>query len=340
MSLIFAAAIALGAINSPLGVDLRPGLTFIQAVFLGGDHRSLGEGPVVNGPHRLASLTSDNEERFNIPGESISEHVHARKRKVDYGSEIFIYLIERHFILEKLNGVNSFIANGNVRPRRPPVQRLHGPFSGQFHFDIGHNASGRGLSGIYNVNAYRQETGKLHILDFADPKGDVGADLLLTDLSRDFDLGSGGVGIFGRDLKRLSLVRFGLARLPAGAPLKQQIQSIPAPGFAERAVRLPNRDDKAEYGSQTENGSDDRRYRCKMGFIRCFFRSDGGAPLGAQVGGIVILSAIAGVGIALGVGPVGRFRRWGWRGSRLGRCGWLICAFASLGLFGWPLSAA
>lgn len=121
---------------------------------------------------------------------------------------------------------------------------------------------------------------------------------------------------------------------------KSEIQAIAAPSFPQSTVRLPNGNDKPHNGRQAQHNSDDRRYRCNSSFFRCFFSSDGGPPLSAQVGSVVILSVIAGIGIAVGIGPVGRLRRLGWRGGRLGRGLCLLGSACSLGLFGWLLSSS
>ena len=134
--------------------------------------------------------------------------------------------------------------------------------------------------------------------------------------------------------KHFSLIGIRFSSFPTRALFKKQVQTVASPRLAERAVRLPDRDSQPDHRRQAENSPDDRRYRCKAGFIRCFFSGDGGAPLGAQIGSIVGLCIITGIGIAFGVGPVGRLRRWGWRS------GWLLLALGSIGLCGWWLSAA
>lgn len=141
-------------------------------------------------------------------------------------------------------------------------------------------------------------------------------------------------------LKRPSLFDIGFSGLPARAFLEQEIKAIATSGFAQSAVRLDDSNDQADNGGQGKSRADDRRYVCRAGFRRCFFASEGGPPLGAQVGGIVALCFIAGVGVAIGIGPVGRLRRFGWRGSKLGRGLCLLAALGSISFFGWLLSAA
>lgn len=59
--------------------------------------------------------------------------------------------------------------------------------------------------------------------------------------------------------------------------------------------------------------------------IRCFFRRDGGAPLSAQIGGIVIFSLITAFGIYVGIGRIIRLRSGGLR--------YLFLGLGAFGLF-------
>lgn len=153
-------------------------------------------------------------------------------------------------------------------------------------------------------------------------------------------LTTGGIGVLVGDSKGFDLV---LSRPSTFAPrpaLKHQIEPVTTPGLSQGSVSLHDRYDQADDRSEAEKGRDDRRYSCEAGFLRCFFSSEGGPPLSAQIGGVVILSIIAGVGIAFGIGPVGRLRRWGWRGSPGGRAGALLCVAACIWLFSLLLSAS
>lgn len=89
---------------------------------------------------------------------------------------------------------------------------------------------------------------------------------------------------------------------------------------------------------------DNRPVRGSPGLMRCFLSSHGGAPLGAQISGVVILGLIAGIGIIAGIGrELGGWvveGDWRWRSGRLRRYGGLLSCFSALCLFGWWLSAA
>ncbi|HWV13203.1 MAG TPA: hypothetical protein VN110_07885 [Sphingobium sp.] len=78
--------------------------------------------------------------------------------------------------------------------------------------------------------------------------------------------------------------------------------------------------------------------------MRCFLSSYGGAPLGAQIGGVLIVGAITGLGVVVGIGRElsgwASGSGWRWRRGRLRRWGGLVSAFAALSLFSWWLSAA
>lgn len=89
------------------------------------------------------------------------------------------------------------------------------------------------------------------------------------------------------------------------------------------------------YGNRDQTGGaqercDNRPIGGPPSLMRCFLSSYGGAPLGAQIGGVVILGLIAGIGIVTGIWGVGRYRRL------LGG----LSAGLALGLFLWWLSAA
>ena len=145
------------------------------------------------------------------------------------------------------------------------------------------------------------------------------------------------LGLSLGDSERAFLSGSRFSAFASSTSLEGHIESVSASGLAQRTASLANSDDKANHGSKRQYSPDDRRYRCNSGFSRCFFSSDGGPPLSAQVSGLVILSVIAGIGIALGIGPVGRLRRWGWRGGILGRSLFLCCGASSFGLFIWLL---
>lgn len=104
--------------------------------------------------------------------------------------------------------------------------------------------------------------------------------------------------------ERSSLISIGFSGFATRSAFKQQVQAISATRLAERAIRLPDSDDKSANGNQAKDGPDDRCYRCKSGFVRRFLRGDGGAPLGAQVGSIVVLCGIAAVGISIAIRPI------------------------------------
>lgn len=101
-------------------------------------------------------------------------------------------------------------------------------------------------------------------------------------------------------------------------------------GYAVGNTTLAYRYKKSADSSSAQERCDNRPINGPPSLIRCFLSSYSGAPLSAQICGVVILGLIAGIGIITGV--CGERRRW--------RCyGWLS-AIGALGLFFWWLSAA
>lgn len=94
----------------------------------------------------------------------------------------------------------------------------------------------------------------------------------------------------------------------------------------------------------TKERCDSRPGRGSPGLIRCFLSSDGGAPLGAQISGVVVLGLITGIGIIVGIGrEFGLWLSgggWHWQCSRRCRYGGLLSAASAIGLFSWWISAA
>lgn len=94
------------------------------------------------------------------------------------------------------------------------------------------------------------------------------------------------------------------------------------PGNPVGISGLPERDNNKNYtgkGKERSTASDPVR---PIGGIRCFFGRDSSAPLGAQVGGLVVLSLITAVGTVVGIGRVIRRRRSGYLWLLLGVGGW------------------
>lgn len=59
-------------------------------------------------------------------------------------------------------------------------------------------------------------------------------------------------------------------------------------------------EDEANDRQCAEDRASDLPIRRATGFMRCFLSSYGGAPLGAQISGVVLLSMVAGVGVIVG----------------------------------------
>jgi hypothetical protein len=134
--------------------------------------------------------------------------------------------------------------------------------------------------------------------------------------------GGGALSVLGR-----------FPRFPSRSLGFEQRDAVATTSFVQRAFSLsqgPNQETKAD---GTQNSSHDSQADSAFSRFRRFLSSDHGAPLSAQICGIVGLGLVAGISIAFGIGPVGRFRR-----NRF-YIGMLI-ASAILGLFGYWLSAA
>lgn len=118
--------------------------------------------------------------------------------------------------------------------------------------------------------------------------------------------------------------------------------SVSAPSFTQCAIGLPYRIDQAAYPYHAEECADSRPKGGVPRFVHCFFSSDGGAPLGAQVGCIVIGCGIAGFGIPVGIRRVRHSWGRGWRGRRNRRLGLasLLSGLGALLLLGWMISAS
>ena len=109
---------------------------------------------------------------------------------------------------------------------------------------------------------------------------------------------SGAAGYF----KRLGLLSVGFSGLSARASLEQQVEPVATTGLPQSAVRLPNRVDQPGDRHETQRNCDDRPGGSASVFSRCFLSSEGGAPLGAQISGVIILSIVAGIGIVAAIG--------------------------------------
>lgn len=77
----------------------------------------------------------------------------------------------------------------------------------------------------------------------------------------------------------------------------------------ERGLALPYRYNKHANTEGAQNRGEFGPIRRFFGSFRRALGRDGGSPLSAQIGGVVILSVIAGIFAQLGIGSVGR-RRW------------------------------
>lgn len=107
---------------------------------------------------------------------------------------------------------------------------------------------------------------------------------------------------------------------------------IGRPRLLQGVLRLPER--KEDQGNTNE-----REKRAKtadqvglMRGVRSFFRRDGGAPLSAQIGGVVVFSLVTGIGIVVGIGRIVRRRLSGWV--------FLFGGLCAYGLFLWWSSPA
>lgn len=149
------------------------------------------------------------------------------------------------------------------------------------------------------------------------------------------DLSICGVRVAFGDSECLSCVRCAFNRASSRARISLLGDQIAATRLLQRTLCLQQRPSDEAHANRTDRSSSDRPVSRTPSFMRGFFSSDSRAPLGAQIGSVVVLGMIAGIGIVLGVGPVGRLRRFGWRGSGRGRSSVMLIGFFSLALLGW-----
>lgn len=102
--------------------------------------------------------------------------------------------------------------------------------------------------------------------------------------------------------------------------------------FLQRPLRLSQRDENQDYTYERKQTAEAPNQVGLMRSVRRFFSGYGGAPLSAQIGGIVIFGLITGIGIVAGIGGIIRRRLDGWL--------YLAGGLSAYGLFLWWSSPA
>lgn len=176
---------------------------------------------------------------------------------------------------------------------------------------------------------------KIRLFDLDSAHGQIGAQLDSSSLLGVLRQRVSRVGIAAGDPQRLLRVGGGIDALPGRSGVGTLRYSVPAPSFTQSSERLPYRNYQTDYGSGAQERGDNRPGGCAPGFMRCFFSSERGAPLSAQISSVVILGSVTGLGILIGVGGVRR-----WRRNRRLRIGGFVSACGALLLFGWLLSGS
>lgn len=88
-----------------------------------------------------------------------------------------------------------------------------------------------------------------------------------------------------------------------------RLSFIGATAQFERSLSLPQRPDNSGKAESAKDRCDYRPVSGSPSLFRCFLSSDGGAPLSAQIGGVVTLGLVAGVGIVSSIWGIGIRRR-------------------------------
>lgn len=118
-------------------------------------------------------------------------------------------------------------------------------------------------------------------------------------------------------------------------------------GPVRDSVRLERQDQSysdSDQADSIETRCDQRKRVGSPSLMRCFLSSYGGAPLGAQIGGVMAIGMITGCGIITGIGRefIGWASGFGWR-WRLGRArrySGLLSSACAIALLAWWISAA
>ncbi len=110
------------------------------------------------------------------------------------------------------------------------------------------------------------------------------------------------------------------------------VERLRVAGNAIGILRLPEGKDHKDNTDKGQCRPDTRNDIPPPCGIRSFFSSDGGAPLSAQIGGVVVFGLVTGIGIIVGIGGVIRRRLSGWA--------YLLGGLSTYALFLWWSSPA
>lgn len=102
---------------------------------------------------------------------------------------------------------------------------------------------------------------------------------------------------------------------------------VSLPGFSQRPLSLAEGEYYKDQASERQDAPDAAKKIVPPSKTRRFFSREGGAPLGAQIGGVVIFGLIAFIGLYVGIGRIIRSHSGGWA--------WLTGGLLAYGLFLW-----
>ena len=192
----------------------------------------------------------------------------------------------------------------------------------------------RGRTRISKSDGEREELSWQQVMQVQLPRAYIRTKLPLRRFPRKRGQFCCGVGITGSNIQGpTSLLRSGNGT-PRGARILTHSEDIASTTFLQGPLRLSKGDNQSKESESAQYRGDDRPGRCSFRLARCLLSSNSSAPLSAQIGGVVVASIVAGVGIIAAIRRV-RGRR---RNRRLSGFALLLASFGLLGFWGWLAS--